>query len=115
MNLWEEILTRIETKVNKHSFYTWFKPTAYVTEDLTSVTVRVPNTVFKDWLTKNYSGVISEAMDELRRPNVSVKFVAEPQTEIGALQLSADEAAALESETTLSAPGPLGLNPRYTF
>ncbi|OFV94509.1 MAG: chromosomal replication initiator protein DnaA [Acidobacteria bacterium RIFCSPLOWO2_12_FULL_65_11] len=115
MNLWDEILARIETKVNRHSFYTWFKPTTFVTEDSTLVTVRVPNTVFKDWLTKNYAGVIGEAMRELKRPNVTVKFVADPQTEIGALQLSSDEAAALENQLALSAPGPVGLNPRYTF
>ncbi|MGB7218804.1 MAG: chromosomal replication initiator protein DnaA [Vicinamibacterales bacterium] len=118
MNTWDEILTRIEAKVNKHSFYTWFRPTSFVTEDSTSVTVRVPNTVFKDWLTRNYSGVIAEALGELKRPHLAVRFIAEPQTEIGALQLSADEAAVLESETTVaavSAPGPVGLNPRYTF
>ena len=52
MNLWDQILARIETKVNRHSFYTWFKPTTFVAEDRASVTVRVPNEVFKDWLTK---------------------------------------------------------------
>ena len=33
MNLWDEILARVETKVNRHSFYTWFKPTTFVAED----------------------------------------------------------------------------------
>ena len=33
MNLWDEILARIETKVNRHSFYTWFRPTTFVTTD----------------------------------------------------------------------------------
>ena len=33
MNLWDEILARVETKVNRHSFYTWFKPTSFVAED----------------------------------------------------------------------------------
>ena len=33
MNLWDEILARIETKVNRHSFYTWFRPTMYVTDE----------------------------------------------------------------------------------
>ena len=37
MNLWEEILSRIETKVNRHSFYTWFRPTTFVADDRTSV------------------------------------------------------------------------------
>ena len=67
MNLWDQILARIETKVNRHSFYTWFKPTTFVAEDRAAVTVRVPNTLFKDWLTKHYSGVIGEAMSELKR------------------------------------------------
>ena len=41
MNLWDQILARIETKVNRHSFYTWFKPTSFLAEDRASVTVRV--------------------------------------------------------------------------
>ena len=43
MNLWEQVLARVETKVNRHSFYTWFKPTTFVAERGTTVTVRVPN------------------------------------------------------------------------
>src|SRR5713101_8020874 len=81
MNLWDEILARIETKVNRHSFYTWFRPTTFVGEDRSSVTVRVPNSLFKDWLTKHYSGVIAEAMGELKRSNISVTFVADAQTD----------------------------------
>src|SRR5437870_5885089 len=77
MNVWDQILARIETKVNRHSFYTWFKPTAFVAEDRASVTVRVPNAMFKDWLTKHYSGVIGEAMSELKKPGLAVNFVAD--------------------------------------
>src|SRR5215470_2916170 len=82
MNLWEEILARVETMVNRHSFYTWFKPTAFVAADSLSVTVRVPNPLFKDWLMKHYAGVIGEAMSELRQPQLVVNFVAEPQNEL---------------------------------
>src|SRR6266850_1803473 len=32
MNLWDDILARIEAKVNRHSFYTWFRPTSSVAE-----------------------------------------------------------------------------------
>ena len=78
MNLWEQILARIETKVNRHSFYTWFRPTSFITEDRLSVTVRVPNGLFKDWLTKHYSGVLNEAMNEVRRPNLTINYVADP-------------------------------------
>jgi chromosomal replication initiator protein len=75
-NIWEEILSRVQAKVNRHSFYTWFKPTAFVADDGSTVIVRVPNALFKDWITKHYSGVIAEALDEVRRPEALVNFVA---------------------------------------
>jgi chromosomal replication initiator protein len=116
MNLWDDILARIETKVNRHSFYTWFRPTTFLAEDRSTVSVRVPNALFKDWLTKHYSGVISEAMTELKRPNLQVNFVADVPADVPAIPLSAEEAAALESgPPAVTQPGPAGLNPRYTF
>jgi len=48
-NIWSEILLRVQAKVNRHSFYTWFKPTAFIADDGQAVTVRVPNALFKDW------------------------------------------------------------------
>ena len=115
MNLWEDVLARIETKVNRHSFYTWFRPTTFVTDDRTSVTVRVPSALFKDWLTKHYSGVINEAMSELKRPNLTVNFLSDTPSDTPAVQLVPDEVAALESGPAPAVPGPAGLNPRYTF
>jgi chromosomal replication initiator protein len=50
----------------------------------------------------------------VKQPNLSVNFVAEPQNEGAPLALSIDEAVAFESEAP-AAPGPAGLNPRYTF
>ena len=120
MNIWEQILARIETKVGRHAFYSWFKPTALMSDDRTSITIRIPNPLFKDWLTKHYSGVISEAMAEVQRPNLMLHFVADVQADPASIQLSADEAAVLETGVTVpvavaAPPGPAGLNPRYTF
>src|SRR6266446_153612 len=98
MNLWEQVLSRVETKVNRHSFYTWFKPTSFVGEDRSAVTVRVPNTLFKDWLTKHYSAVITEAMTEVKRAGVVVNFVADSQPDTAVIPLGPDEAAVLEEE-----------------
>jgi len=120
MNIWEQILARIETKVGRHAFYSWFKPTTLVAEDRAALTIRIPNLLFKDWLTKHYSGVISEAMAEVQRPNLALQFVADVQSDPASIQLSADEAAVLESGPAaavpnLPQPGSAGLNPRYTF
>jgi chromosomal replication initiator protein len=116
MNFWEQVLARVETKVNRHSFYTWFKPTSFVGEDGATLTVRVPNELFKDWLNKHYAAVLNEALAELRRPGLNVTFVAEPPPDSAPISLSATEAVALEA--TPAPPmivGSAGLNPRYAF
>src|SRR5215471_14360461 len=118
MNIWDQILARIETKVGRHAFYSWFKPTTLVAEDRTSLTIRIPNPLFKDWLTKHYSGVIGEAMLEVQRPNLLLHFVADVQADPASIQLSPDETAVLENDPAVPAvpqPGAAGLNPRYTF
>ncbi len=113
-SIWDQVLTRIETKVNRHSFYTWFKPTSFVADGGSLITVRVPNPLFKDWLTKHYSLVLSEALAEVRRPGVSVVFVAEGT----APQVAPVEPEAVdeEPERPVTTPAPVtapgGLNPR---
>jgi len=119
MNVWDQILGRVEAKVNRHSFYTWFKPTSFLAEEGAFISVRVPNATFRDWLTKHYSSVISEAMTEVRKGHLSVNFVAEPPPDSTAIALGPEEAAALETPPLAAAPsvaaGSAGLNPRYTF
>src|SRR5688500_8213828 len=115
--IWDQVLTRIETKVNRHSFYTWFKPTSFVADAGASITIRVPNALFKDWLTKHYSVVLSEALAEVRRPGVSVLFVAEGLTPIPPVPEPIAVPAEPPPPTPTLAPStaPGGLNPRYTF
>ena len=139
-NIWDEILSRVQAKVNRHSFYTWFKPTAFVADDGLNVTVRVPNALFKDWITKHYSGVIAEALAEVRRAETQVNFVASGTPEADAPtapsvranapkpgELAArggdpgtrnPDAGGPATEDTLPPVMPTssaGLNPRYTF
>ena len=115
MNLWDQILARIETKVNRHSFYTWFKPTTFVAEDAGAITIRVPNALFKDWLSKHYSGVIAEALGELKKGSLTIAFIEDNTPLLAQVPLSRDEAAILDSPPATTTPGPAGLNPRYTF
>jgi len=117
MNLWEQVLARVEAKVNRHSFYTWFKPTSFIGEDRSALTVRVPNALFKDWLTKHYSSVITEAMSEVKRSGLAVNFVSDSQPDASMMPLGPDETTTLEVAPASSplTPGAAGLNPRYTF
>lgn len=131
MDLWEEILERVESKVNRHSFNTWFRPTRLLFETGNTVGVLVPNAQFRDWLNKHYSGVIHESLDELHRPDLEVVF------ETGSSRTSADsnhdDSAPDESSSNDTArnqvrPSPVApaqtshrvyptppLNPKYRF
>jgi chromosomal replication initiator protein len=144
-NVWDSILARVETKINRHSFYTWFKPSSFLSESGDLVRVRVPNPVFRDWLTKHYAGLINEALAELDRPMVRIEFVAETSS-AGPLPTTAEAAPPIppeeveEAEASVFSAGPgeaaglpgsaaaqgygslppdaapgVGLNLRYTF
>jgi|EndMetStandDraft_3_1072993.scaffolds.fasta_scaffold23549_5 chromosomal replication initiator protein len=77
MNIWEQTLARIETKVNRHSFYTWFKPTTCILDGGDHLTIRVPNGLFRDWLLKHYGGIMADALAEIGRPGTFLTFVTE--------------------------------------
>ena len=76
-SIWDQVLARIETKVNRHSFYTWFKPTSFIRDDGQVLRVRVPNALFRDWLTKHYPAVLQEALAEVNRRGCEVTFVTD--------------------------------------
>lgn len=98
-NLWDAVLSRVEDKVNRHSFATWFRPTSFRGLDERRLLVRVPNAQFRDWLTRNYLPLIAEALGELGHAEVEVVFEAE------------ETAGTADGDSVdLSA-----LNPKYTF
>jgi chromosomal replication initiator protein len=118
-SIWDQILARIETKVNRHSFYTWFKPTSFVADGGGAITVRVPNSLFKDWLTKHYSVVLGEALAEVRRPESAVIFVAEgaalPAATLEEQPIDGEAEGDTQASATTPVTTPAGLNLRYTF
>jgi chromosomal replication initiator protein len=113
-NIWDHVLARIETKVNRHSFYTWFKPTAFVADHDGTIRVRVPNALFRDWLTKHYAAVIEEALDEVQRAGAPVAFVTEDTAPPLVPEMPAE--IEHEEESPENTADDLGLlSPRYSF
>src|ERR1044072_7823344 len=77
LTVWDQVLSRIEDQVGKHSFSTWFKPTTLLSDAGQSLSIRVPNPLFVEWLPKHYSVVLSEALRDVGRPDVRLVFVPE--------------------------------------
>jgi chromosomal replication initiator protein len=102
-SLWDEVLRRVEAKVNRHSFATWFRPTTLLSSDEATLRVGVPNGQFRDWLTKNYMGVLLEALAEAGHGDLRIVF-----EEIG------EEAPVTVPPAGAERDAP-HLNPKYTF
>jgi chromosomal replication initiator protein len=103
VNIWDEALARIEQKVNRHSFATWFRPTTFLSLRDSVLRVHVPNPQFREWLLKNYLGVITESLKDLGHADLVLQFDCEPEAR--------PEPGAAERE----APSTTALNPKYTF
>jgi chromosomal replication initiator protein len=111
--IWDAVLGRIETKVNRYSFYTWFQKTSLVRDDGATITVRVGDPGAVQWLTKHYTGVIREALAEVGRKGIEFRFV--PDSHEGPAPAPAGprsrDAGSPEEEPVESS----GLSPRYSF
>ena len=120
MTIWEQVLSRIEDQVGKHSFSTWFKPTALLADSGTSLSIRVPNLLFVEWLPKHYSVVLAEALRDVGRPDVKLVFV--PDGAPGADRMLPPAAADIDDaqevtirEVEIEPQRAGSLIPRYTF
>ncbi|MFC4302076.1 chromosomal replication initiator protein DnaA [Cohnella boryungensis] len=112
-DVWQQVLSVIQTKLSKPSFDTWFKATkaSFVSENAFVVTA--PTTFAVEWLETRYMKLVSSTLsDYIGRP-VDVKFSieevrafepAEPAPQIAIMQQPAQEEPMMHM-----------LNPKYTF
>jgi chromosomal replication initiator protein len=112
MNAWQEVLNYLKTKVNTQSYQTWLRPTSFdrVTSD--SLSVRVPNREFQEWIQEHYGDYIHEALARLPLGVSKVQYVYEENEDMkgrenGKLQ-------GLQRKLDFEAVDH-ALNPRYTF
>ena len=116
--VWDKVLARIETKVNRYSYFTWFKNTSLLRDDGAVLAIRVSDLMVVDWLTKHYGGVLAEALVEVGRQGTVVTFV--PETlETRDLQPTMpskerEDPPDVEHDVEETADQ-LGLSPRYSF
>jgi len=74
LNIWSQILSKVEEKIDKHSFDMWFEPIIFVSFIEDKIHLKVPNEKFKNWMDKKYTPIIYEVLNELGYENVSVNL-----------------------------------------
>jgi chromosomal replication initiator protein len=121
--IWEQVLGRIETKVNNHTYLTWFENTSLLRDSGSNILVQVIDPMAVDWMNKHYSGLIAEALSEVGRPGVSFSFLPEgseiPAVPAPAAMPKSSDAEELEAgfnpADQAEPTGVSGLSPRYSF
>jgi chromosomal replication initiator protein len=73
-NPWQQVLSALEKKVNRHSFDTWLKPTRYSHAKGEILVVRIPTAEFRH-IGEKYADLIGEALDNLGLEFKDVEYV----------------------------------------
>jgi len=109
--LWQQILSIIQTKLSKPSFDTWFKATKALTFGSQVLIISAPTTFAVEWLESRYTKLVGATVYEVTGKQVDVKFVIEeskPSEPIVQLSAPMPAVSREEAQTHL-------LNPKYTF
>lgn len=110
-DMWQQVLSVIQTKLSKPSFDTWFKATrADLKGDV--IVVTAPTTFAAEWLESRYTKLVRTTMFEFLGRTVDVKFVIEENRLPEPVQ-----SPPIEVQAAVTADEPFNhlLNPKYTF
>ncbi|WP_313641651.1 DnaA ATPase domain-containing protein, partial [Paenibacillus sp.] len=109
--LWQQILSIIQTKLSKPSFDTWFKATKAITFNSQVLIISAPTTFAVEWLESRYTKLVGATVYEVTGKQVDVKFVIEeskPPELVVQQSAPTPVVSREEAQTHL-------LNPKYTF
>jgi chromosomal replication initiator protein len=112
-DLWQQVLSIIQTKLSKPSFDTWFKATKASFVDNSLLEVTAPTTFAAEWLENRYTKLIRTTLHEFLGREVDVRFSIEEAKSAepaAAFPPRAAEAPAVNEETHTHM-----LNTKYTF
>jgi chromosomal replication initiator protein len=81
--VWNSLLQAVEKRLNHQSFETWIRPIQFDGYDEARhvLHLRAPNQIIKDWVSTNYSEVISDSLAELNLASYRVDWTVEDNEE----------------------------------
>lgn len=115
-DLWQQVLSVIQSKLSKPSFDTWLKSTKASVFTDTQLVICAPTDFARDWLESRYKKMIAQAVFEYMGREVEVKFVLQ-DTESPAAKPAQPPAAKSGKTVAFQEDGSIYniLNPKYTF
>jgi chromosomal replication initiator protein len=112
--LWQQVLSVIQTKLSKPSFDVWFKSTKATVFTDSLLVICAPNNFAKEWLEGRYVKLITSTVYDFKGKHVAVQIVTEDQVPPSSSPPAAPQPIKpAVSEETMSHSHML--NPKYTF
>ncbi|GBF73517.1 chromosomal replication initiation protein DnaA [Paenibacillus sp. 598K] len=111
--MWQQVLSIIQTKLSKPSFDTWFKATkaSFLSDDM--VVISAPTTFAAEWLEGRYTKLVRTTLYEYLGRDVDIRFVVEenkpPEPAV------AQPPIIYETPQVQEEPFSHMLNPKYIF
>lgn len=113
-DLWQQVLTIIQTKLSKPSYDTWLKSTKATIFNDSMLVICAPSKFCQEWLESRYTKMISNTVYDFMGKHVEIKIIVEDELTAKGLDSIApipNPAKAAVREQTFSHM----LNPKYTF
>lgn len=110
--LWNRCLAAIETRIQRQSYNTWFRPTQLTHLAPDQAVLQVPSHFFSDWLEEHYLELIKTTLFEQTGQTCELVFSVSPDRPVSEPPLFSDAA---QEQTQSPSVAVFHLNPRYTF
>lgn len=112
-DLWQQVLSIIQTKLSKPSYDTWFKATKAKFIDESLLEIIAPTTFAAEWLENKYTNLIKSTLYDYLNRNINIKYsIGEAKSAEQSVVFPAKQPATPVSAE--EAPANM-LNPKYTF
>ena len=109
---WDKCLSLIKTKISIQSFKTWFIPIESISYNNKTLTLKVPNKFFCEWLEEHYIKLLNEVISNVLGKNGRIEYIIRDNTltknKIKAVKLNYKNAF-------LESPNLNNLNSNYVF
>jgi len=107
MNLWKQVLDRLEQTIDSTQYEAWFAPTRFLAQKGDTIDVSVPSQRFVSEIRQNYAQQIRTILDELSTDHLNLHLVADTEG-------SGEMAIPLGPPPSVDLPATI-FNPRYRF
>lgn len=112
-DIWLDLVEQFRQELTPEVYNTWFKPIQVTSATEDSLTIEVPNQLYKDWFNKNYLKRVNESLAKVYKKPISIsvtmsnKDIAPPPSSVESPNITLSKQSNVYKDSML--------NPRYSF